>query len=196
MRCFDFCFTLVNMNTTYSFVDYCVYKSGVVQKIKLFLIKFFSKILLKLKFIDNNKHSKLRISVLKGFCLVDLKSFSREFASILNDNINEEIFGELISSPTGQAIIVSNSLQFVIQDFLDFKGLKYTVIGSSLLVNNFETLGRYSLYIPDKGKVKVLLENFPNIVIDEFFTDDFDADRDLVEYAISSRFVKEGRVVS
>ncbi|WP_318513954.1 HAD family hydrolase [Photobacterium leiognathi] len=195
MRCFDFCFTLVNVNTTYSFVDYCVSKSGLYLKVKLFFIKIISKLLLKFNIINFSRHSKLRISVLNGLKLTELNKFSREFALVLNNNINDNIYKELISDDPENVIIISNSLQFVIQDFLDFKGLKVTVIGSNLLINGSNVLGKYDLYVPDKGKVKVLLESYPNITIDEFFTDDFDADYDLVEYSNVSRLVDKGIVI-
>lgn len=192
MRCFDFCFTVVNLNTTFSFVDFCVSKGGLGLKCKLFLIKIISKILLKFRLITSSQHSKIRVSVLNGFEEYELMQLSRDFAYILNKNINEDVYKELVSRDKENVIIVSNALQFVIEDFMAFKKLNFSVLGSSLIVNNSIISGKYDLYVPDKGKVKVLIDKYPNIIIDEFFTDDFDADYDLVEYSKKSFLIKNG----
>jgi len=135
------------------------------------------------------------VYALKGLSLLELEKFSREFAFFLDKKVNSDVFDILYSCPFEGAIVVSNSLQFVIEDFLRFKGLKHRVIGSSLGVNQLKCSGRYSLYVPELGKVRVLLETIPDVTISEFFTDDFEADYDLVKYSSISRLVSEGKVV-
>ncbi|WP_139151639.1 hypothetical protein [Vibrio cyclitrophicus] len=145
-------------------------------------------------FINSSQHSQFRVSVLKGTKLVDLRCFSKGFALILNEHINEDVFCKLTAEYFNDAIIVSNALEFVIKDFLELKSLEYPVIGSSLVDDGLKLLGEYDLYVPSKGKVNVLLERYPSVVIDEFYTDDFEADYDLVDFSTVSRFVSKGKI--
>lgn len=195
MRCFDFCLTLVSVNTTYSFVDYCVNQSGLYFKVKLFCIKIVSKLLLDLKIIDSHLHSKFRVSAISGIELTKLRAFSREFSIFLDSKVNDEVFDVFTSYDASEVLIVSNALEFVIRDFLILKGLQNIVIGSTLMDDSLICLGKYQSFIPDIGKVNSLLSRCPNVVIDEFFTDDFEADSDLVQFSASSRLVSKGRIL-
>lgn len=195
MRCFDFCYTVVNLNTTFSFVDYCIKNGENYLKFRLFIIKVVSKLLLMLRFINANQHSKLRLRALKGLKSEELRKFSKQFSLELERNINPEIFSILNSDKDRKVLVVSNALDFVIRDFFRYMDIKCDVVGSRIDLDGLIFTGNYCLYLPDVGKVSALFRTHPNILISEFYTDDFIADGDLVNYSEVSYLVCEGHVV-
>lgn len=195
MRCFDFCYTIVNLNTTYSFIDYCVSRSGYYYKARLLFVKIISKLLLLFGLINSSQHSKMRLYVLKGFHIEKLRCLSREFSAEINRNLNSDIFSILESIKSEKVLIVSNALGFLIEDFFESINLDCDVIGSTISEGELFFSGKYQLYVPDEGKVNVLLGVYPGVSVSEFYTDDFVADKDLVSFSDISHLVSEGRVV-
>lgn len=194
MRCFDFCFTLTKLNTTYSFVDYCVSRSDALLGLRLMFIKTISWLLLKLRVINHLTHSKLRVYALKGISREDLETLSKDFAVVLADNINVDIFKIFELPDHRTTLVLTNSLEFVVRDFLVYKMIDYPVLGSDLdFKNNFCT-GKYSIFVPEVGKHETLKSKLKEALIQEFYTDDIVADSDIVAISDITYHVVDGKI--
>lgn len=195
MHCFDFCYTIVNMNTTFTYVDYCVGRLGFKFKVKLFLVKLATKLLLMFGLISKNSHSKLRISVLKSVPEADLRKYSREFSVIIESRLYCSIYDLLVNDDLNNVVVVSNAIDFLIIDFFDHVGLDVAVIASSLKFFDGCFSGDYEVFLPETGKSSAFKNAFPEAAIKEFYTDDLVADSDLVRISDRTFTVVGGFIV-
>lgn len=194
---FDFCNTLVKSNTTLDFIRFYSKKS-IFFFFKAALLFFIAKFLFFLKCINQNEYIKIRVFCFFGEKEEKIKYFANEFALVLEEKIiisSFNAFHEYIKN-TKKVIIISNSLDFIIESFLEHKNIrcKVDVISSNLLMKNGVCLGFYNLFMQKNGKLKNFNEKF-NFDFMEYWTDDLIADKDICDGSESVYFINNEKVL-
>lgn len=194
MVVFDFCKTLVSCNSTFSFMNY--YASfNKIFAIKYYSLCVISKVLKKINIISDSRLTKIRAYSFRNESYDEVLECAGKFAGYL-EKIEILVPLERMKSAQseGGVIISSNSLDFIVSKYLLKKNIVVDIVSSKLEVKSGKFTGVYDTYLLDDGKVKSLQNMYSDIAVKEFWTDDLDADKDLVEFASSVIYVNDDKI--
>jgi hypothetical protein len=195
MVVFDFCHTIVRCNSTFSFMNFYASFNRFFA-LKYYSLCFISKILNKLNLITDTHLTKIRVYAFRNESLNEVLKCAQLFAEYLEEIELSVVLDRIeCAQSEGRVIISSNSLDFILSMYFMRKDIPVDIVSSTLEVKLGKFTGAYDKYLLDEGKVKSLKYVYPDIVVKEFWTDDLDADKDLVEFASSVIYVNEDRIV-
>jgi len=187
---FDFCFTLVRCNTTNQFIKYIFAKSGGLRKLWILVVVCLSKV--SYIFSKNSRNHELILSF--SFVLISLQDYKKLTEGFVEDflikNINDKVFDFFVSrSRTTNTLVCTNTLEDIVDYLFIVKKIDSKCVGSKLCHNGkFITFG-YSSHVLKAGKVNTLVSRLNKIEVDEFWTDDLEADADLISLSQQTIFV-------
>lgn len=162
MRVFDFDNTIYNGESSFDFFCFCLVKR---KKLCIFLpLVFYNLILYKLNLLNEKKIYKF-ISNFNAVVLEN-KEFSQIFIKEFWEKNIHKLKPEFLNILRREDIIITGAPDFLIKEISDKLGTEN--ICSSLY--DIES-GELKFLCFGKNKVKVFKENYPNVEIEEFYTD-------------------------
>ncbi|EME9802034.1 haloacid dehalogenase-like hydrolase [Vibrio alginolyticus] len=189
MVVFDFCKTIVSCNSTFCFMKHYA-STKKTFAIKFYLLCIVTKILRFFCLINDDLLTKIRVFSFRYESYDEVLSSAQKFARLLEGMEIVLPLERLQSLASNEKVIVSsNSIDFILDAYMSYKMLNAVIISSSLEVINGRFTGFYNRYLLEEGKVCSLLSVYPRAKVDEFWTDDLLADKDLVDYAESVKYV-------
>ena len=185
---FDFCGTIYDSNTTLDFLRFLNNKNLFLYKIKFWCLWILAKALKDFRVITEHTYTKIRVYSLKGYKKNTIDKFAKEFLLDLEqkEKLNSKIYRQLekMYRSGGRVILISFTIQNILDQFLEIKKIDIEAYGSNLAFDSMKKLtGTYELFLPTFGKVNFLRKKINgNLLEDAFFiTDDEIADKDLIE---------------
>ena len=193
---FDFCFTIVNCNTSNEFIKFCFKQSSVIRKFWIANIYLQSR-LINVFFPKHRWNEKWLTG---AFFLMSERRLNESIEKFVEEDlltkINIELLDKLRDVSNGRKVIIcTNTYQQIVEHFVQRLGIYCECLGSRLVVRKHIVRVGLNPHILRIGKHRALLEQFGDIKINHFWTDDLVADSDLVAFAeITYEVYPDGKV--
>ena len=192
---YDFCGTIYKSNTTLDFLSFLKEKKSILYKVKFWSLWILAKILKDFKIVNEHTYTKIRVYSLKGLHDNEINRYANDFLIDIErrGKLNEQVYSQLKkNNNNGRLILISFTLQNILDQFLKVKNINAEAYGSSLLIDSSgKAVGQYKFFMPKKGKLEFLKAKVSKELLENsfFITDDAVADQDLI------RVVKEVKVL-
>lgn len=179
VRVFDLCGTLINENTTFSFVRYCLVKEKKWFRMLVFYLatSIFGKAVNRLgSLIKTIGDREIVLLLLKGFSLDQLSSHSKNYVKKTIESNSNDLVMEFYKAHVGGCgfihVIASASIDIVVKEFssklhadsyiaskLEFVAGKCT----GRLVDKHDTKGRKQDFLQFKSYYQLITDNYDDI---------------------------------
>lgn len=184
LKIFDFCFTLVDCNTTNELLKYALASCGLSRRAWIIFVAAVARLIA----FALPRRRLNEVWVTAAFTAMpgsDFRCLVEGFVDeVLIDKTNWELFKILKSlSGSDEALICTNTYQQVVECYIKKMDLDCACIGSRLSSSKHQLVFGLSTHVLKEGKLLIINREYGDVHINAFWTDDIVADRDVVSAA-------------